>query len=69
MAWEQEDSNCRWSLEPEGMDWLQLSYQKWTKYGMNIFEKDHRLSFPLQSVEAAVENMDMRYSAWSWFPF
>lgn len=47
MAWEQEGSKCRWRLEVEGMDWLQLTYQEWTKYGMDILEEDHLLSFPL----------------------
>lgn len=38
------------------MDGLQMSYQEWTKYGMDI------LSLSLQT-EAAVESMDMRNSA------
>lgn len=46
----------------DGLASTELS-KEWTKYGMDILEKDHLLSLSLQSVEAAVESMDMRNSA------
>lgn len=37
--------------------------KEWTKYGMDISEKDHHLCPSFQHVEAAVESTDMRNSA------